>query len=159
MTNDPLPPLPDTDPASDRGPDGRFLRGRSGNPAGRAKGQVCFAALLKKKLRENGREMSERIATALLEGAAGGSIAHIREVLDRVDGPVAARVVIEAELERILDIASLVLVRDQYAALLDAVVRYGDKLPPAAEGSEAARQLAQDAHAAKLAKPGRHEDC
>jgi hypothetical protein len=90
--------MPD-EPAQEQGPNremvgygrppltSRFQPGRSGNPAGRPKGQ-SLTTLLRAAIQAevDGRTVAERIAEVMVNRAMDGDIRFIKEVLDRVDG-------------------------------------------------------------------------
>jgi hypothetical protein len=68
---------------------GRFLPGNSGNtPGGRPKGSVSITRLMREALEESGEKEAKRLAKAILRNAAKGNSTAIKEVLDRIDGPV-----------------------------------------------------------------------
>ena len=70
-----------------------FVKGQSGNPGGRKRGQVSFAETLRKALAERDpdtkRTALQRIATAAVEKAAAGDLDAIKFVAERTDGKVA----------------------------------------------------------------------
>src|SRR5437879_1349165 len=71
-----------------RGPNGRFRPGASGNPGGRPKG-ASLGALLREALDADdgtGKTRAERLAETLVTAAIGGDVRAIALVFDRVDG-------------------------------------------------------------------------
>lgn len=79
----------------------RFQSGQSGNPGGRRAGD-SLTALLNRVLDESakgkankGLSNSEVIVRALIEAASQRDVKAIREILDRIDGPVKQKVEIE----------------------------------------------------------------
>lgn len=62
-----------------------FLPGQSGNPAGRPKKGTALTDVMREML-EGNPDIKKAIMAKLLAGAAGGDLAFIREVLDRIDG-------------------------------------------------------------------------
>ena len=73
----------------------RFPKGRSGNPGGRPKGTSLTAALraeLDKPVAPGSPVTNrEKIASMLVELAARGDLAAIREILDRTEGKAVQR--------------------------------------------------------------------
>jgi hypothetical protein len=68
---------------------GRFLPGNPGNTTGgRPKGSVSITRLMREALEESGEKEAKRLAKAILRNAAKGNSTAIKEVLDRIDGPV-----------------------------------------------------------------------
>lgn len=59
--------------------------GQSGNPSGRVRSKP-FAETLNRALAQGSPERLRRIAEALLDKAADGDLAAIKEVADRLDG-------------------------------------------------------------------------
>jgi hypothetical protein len=88
------------------GRNGGLLR-RGGSP-GRPKGSVSVSTVLRRLLSENGPdgiENAERVASALIERAASGNVAAIRELMARIDGPIATKLdVKDLSDERVLDL-------------------------------------------------------
>jgi hypothetical protein len=71
----------------------RFRPGRSGNPAGRPKGQSITALLCAAIQAEvDGRTAAERIAEVMVGRALKGDIRFVREILDRTEGKVPKQV-------------------------------------------------------------------
>ena len=69
---------------TDRLPDGRFLPGRSGNPAGRPKSE---SAQLRTALAVHG----EAIAKVVIDAALAGDLQAAKLVLDRISPPLKAQ--------------------------------------------------------------------
>ena len=76
----------------------RFQPGQSGNPGGRPK-EKPFREALRLELAAAGEDNKalRTIARALIDKAAEGDMAAIREVADRVDGKVAHAIVNDEE--------------------------------------------------------------
>lgn len=79
----------------------RFQPGQSGNPGGRRVGE-SLTAILRQALSEEkqagknkGLSNSQIIVNALIAAATSQNITAIKEILDRIDGPVEKRHVIE----------------------------------------------------------------
>ncbi len=67
-------------------------KGVSGNPSGRPKNAVSITEALRKKLKEktsDGQTLAQKLAESLIRLAMAGNSAAIREVLGRVEGPIA----------------------------------------------------------------------
>jgi hypothetical protein len=86
-------PNPDPSPAT------RFAPGRSGNPAGRPKGESLTASLRRYLDGEDkdGRPRAERFAEKLAEMVLLGDIQAMKMVLDRIDGKAVDRIGLETE--------------------------------------------------------------
>jgi hypothetical protein len=79
----------------------RFQPGQSGNPGGRRAGE-SLTAILRQALSEEkqtgknkGLSNSQIIVNALIAAATSQNITAIKEILDRIDGPVEKRHIIE----------------------------------------------------------------
>jgi hypothetical protein len=101
--------MDDLDPAATRDSHGRFIPGRSGNPAGKKPGTVHKATALKAALRDGEAEAAARV---IIDKAVAGNVAAARFVLDRVDPKPRGRAV-EFAVEDSGDVGQL----------LDAAVR------------------------------------
>lgn len=75
---------------SKRGPKGRFTKGKSGNPGGRPKAEVCLTTLLRAALAEKDvegkRTKARAVVDALLATAIEGNAKAIEQIFDRIDG-------------------------------------------------------------------------
>jgi Family of unknown function (DUF5681) len=69
-----------------------WVRGQSGNPRGRIRGEPELAPALRRLLRRRdpatGKQNKLLVAEALLARALSGEVDAIREVFNRVDGPL-----------------------------------------------------------------------
>lgn len=68
-----------------------FVKGQSGNPAGRKPSQPLITPSLRRMLTDKGRDgltVGEQVAAVLLSLARSGNVEAIKLVLDRVDGKV-----------------------------------------------------------------------
>lgn len=63
-----------------------YQKGQSGNPSGRPRSYGSLSAMMRRCLEDEAT--SEKFAKALISQAARGNPAAIRQVLERVDGPV-----------------------------------------------------------------------
>lgn len=67
-----------------------FEPGRSGNPKGRPKAEICLTALLRAALAERDvegkRTKARAVIDALVEQALEGKTAAIQQIFDRIDG-------------------------------------------------------------------------
>src|SRR5208283_983486 len=67
-----------------------FKPGKSGNPAGRQKSEVCLTVLLRAALAEKDvegkRTKARAVIDALVEQAVEGKTAAIQQIFDRIDG-------------------------------------------------------------------------
>src|SRR5271156_3531161 len=66
-----------------------YVPGQTGNPGGRPKWKPVTEILI--KILEDPKQ-SDALAKALMRDARKGSIAHAREILDRVEGPLVRQV-------------------------------------------------------------------
>jgi len=84
-----------------------WQKGVSGNPLGRPKNEPLLSPEIRRKLREvcptdpQGRPWLEVLVESLLQQAAIGNPAAIREILERIDGKVAERVQLDIQLAAI----------------------------------------------------------
>jgi hypothetical protein len=68
---------------------GRFVKGNPGSgTGGRPKGSVSITRVMREVLEESGEKEAKKLAKAILRNAAKGNSTAIKEVLDRIDGPV-----------------------------------------------------------------------
>lgn len=74
-----------------------FEPGKSGNPAGKAKGTVSITAALKRYLRDHPAEV-DKVVVALVKHAQSGNAQILKELLDRIDGRVVERHHLEGDL-------------------------------------------------------------
>ena len=76
--------------ARKRGKDGRFVRGKSGNPKGRPPAEVCLTALLRAALAEKDKDgkrtKARAVIDALVEVACEGKTQAIEQIFNRIDG-------------------------------------------------------------------------
>ena len=98
----------------------QFKPGQSGNPKGRPRG-TSLTARLRKALKKNDGQLAEMLVKVAIREAGRGDYRHLKEIWDRVDGTLVTRIQIEAELERMLNVAESVLEPDQYAKLVVAL--------------------------------------
>jgi hypothetical protein len=67
-----------------------FRAGRSGNPGGRPKAEVCLTVLLRAALAEKDidgkRTKARAVIDSLVEQACEGKTAAIQQIFDRIDG-------------------------------------------------------------------------
>ncbi len=94
--------------------------GESGNPGGRPKGPT-YITRLRRALQANDGKLLEELVQVAIDAAKKGSYQHLAMIIDRVDGPIATRVIIEAELDHMLDVAKGVLPHEHYVALIGAL--------------------------------------
>ena len=69
---------------------GRFIKGRPHPKGGRPKGSYSLVTIWKRKLAEDPAR-AERLAEAILTHAEEGNGTAIKQVLDRLDGPVTEK--------------------------------------------------------------------
>lgn len=79
----------------------RWKPGQSGNPRGRPKGSGLTDRLRALLEKDDGAALNA-IAAAVVEAAKAGDAAFVRMLWERIDGPVSARVEVEAEGGRLL---------------------------------------------------------
>jgi len=99
-------------PAPRRAPPGRkWVKGESGNPAGKRKGTVSLAAALKRLLLKE-PHLVDQIARTLVDGALAGDVSMARLLFERVDGHKANpffSVTVDASDRRAVSISPQVL--------------------------------------------------
>lgn len=69
-----------------------FMPGVSGNPSGRPKGSVNLWARVRRILMEetvDGGTVADQVAKALVDAAKEGKWPHLKEIIDREEGPIA----------------------------------------------------------------------
>ncbi len=69
----------------------QFTKGESGNPTGRPKGTVSIVGALRRHLRENPSAEAD-CAVALIELFKEGNAQAIKQIMDRIDGPVPTKI-------------------------------------------------------------------
>lgn len=69
---------------------GRWVKGRPNPRGGRPKGSYSLVRLWKEKLSKD-PDRAERLAEAILRAAEEGNGTAIKQVLDRLDGPVTEK--------------------------------------------------------------------
>ena len=74
-----------------------FVKGQSGNPAGRPPSKVSVVQRLKERLIEHPEEV-DQIVVSLIKQAKLGNMIAAKEILDRIDGRVVERHKLEGEL-------------------------------------------------------------
>ena len=93
---------PDKQPNNNRYPNlrgPRWKKGESGNPAGRPKKEKLLEPLIRELLESKvldgphkGKEWKRLVAEALVRNLIKGNAAAIKEILQRIDGPVVQEV-------------------------------------------------------------------
>jgi hypothetical protein len=79
-------------PATMKGRNGGTLK--RGGSSGRPKGSLNISTILRRVLKQKGADgviNAERVALALVNQAAAGNVAAMRELLNRIDGPVPTK--------------------------------------------------------------------
>jgi len=78
-----------------------WKKGQTGNPKGREKGGGSVVDALKRKMKEelSGRYLADAVAQSLIKQALKGDVRAIKELMDRVDGPV--KQMLEANVQQI----------------------------------------------------------
>lgn len=66
----------------------QFKKGQSGNPKGKPKGTLSITKHIRAALEANDHEKAKQLADALIYNAAKGNGAAMKQILDRIDGPV-----------------------------------------------------------------------
>jgi len=67
--------------------DTQFKPGQSGNPSGKPKGAVSLIGEIKRQLKADPSILSD-LAKSVIENAKGGNPTALKQLFDRVDGPV-----------------------------------------------------------------------
>jgi hypothetical protein len=116
----------------------RWKPGQSGNPGGRPKRKPLTDTLL--EVLEDPKQL-EALVRVWLKSAQKGSIMHLREILDRVEGRVALPVDVSANVTHELTDeekarAREVLARMTEYAAQDAAQDAARSLPPASDDAE-----------------------
>lgn len=75
----------------------RWKKGQSGNPDGRPTGSISLVEQLKAYLRRHPEDI-QAIVLALIQQGKIGNMVATKEMLDRIDGKVADRHLIEGDL-------------------------------------------------------------
>ena len=100
--------MPDKQPKNNRYPNlrgPRWKKGESGNPKGRPKKEKLLEPLIRELLEskrrgdKEGRQWKMIVAEELLRQFTKGKPAAIKEVLNRIDGPVKQSVEIDGDLK------------------------------------------------------------
>jgi len=99
-----------------------FPKGTSGNPTGRPKGAVSIIGHIRKLLAGEDEARAKQLAEALILQSAKGNGVAIRQLLDRIDGPVTQKVVLEVAEDATTDALLVVLARRYSEEEFDAIV-------------------------------------
>lgn len=78
--------------------DYRWKPGQSGNPGGRPKGRSITArlrALLEQE--HGGKQLADLVAERFLKDVLQGKLGHLKEMLDRLEGPVPSKTEVSGE--------------------------------------------------------------
>lgn len=76
----------------------QFQKGKSGNPAGRPRGKTITAALRELSLTEhNGKQLVELLAERIMKEALSGKFPFLKEALERLDGKVPDKAIVESK--------------------------------------------------------------
>lgn len=81
----------------------RFKAGESGNPGGRPKGSVNITRHIREALERADEKRSRELADRLIQLASEGNAAAIKQVMDRIDGPVKEQVEHSGSIDGITD--------------------------------------------------------
>jgi len=85
---------------------GRWKKGESGNPDGRPPKNLSITSIVKELLETEdatGKTNAELIAEAIIELAKKKDLSAIRELLDRIDGKVAEKHLIQSRIVHVSD--------------------------------------------------------
>jgi hypothetical protein len=86
-----------------------FVKGQSGNPGGRKRGQVSFAEVLRKALSERDPETKQTalagIARAAVVKAKAGDLDAIKFVVERIDGKLPDKIDARGDLHIVVSYA------------------------------------------------------
>lgn len=81
--------------------DTQFKPGQSGNPSGRPRGSVSLISAITRMLKqidpETGKKRLDGLALAVIEKAAAGNPQALKQIFDRLDGPIIPPVDSDAE--------------------------------------------------------------
>ena len=107
----------------------RWKKGQSGNPGGRPKGE-SLVALMRRVLEQDhhGRPIKEILAERLVKEALAGKHAFVKELLDRVEGPVNQQHQVQVKTDWRAAVAAM-----PEEDMIEPAVKHGmvDKLPVA----------------------------
>jgi hypothetical protein len=112
----------------------RWKKGQSGNPGGRPKGESITARLRRVLEGEhNGRVLLDLLAERIAKEALSGKHAFVKEVLDRLDGPVNQKREAEDTREVRIIVEDVHGLSRPCASLRELYSTYPAALPPAPE--------------------------
>jgi hypothetical protein len=124
----------------------RWKPGQSGNPGGRPKGE-SIVSLLRKVLEQehNGKALKELVAERIVKEALSGKHAFVKEMLDRLEGPVGQTHKVEVGPLTFAELSAQ-LAKLPEDELIGAAIRLGrvELLPPALR--DKARLLEKERH-------------
>ena len=111
----------------------RWKPGQSGNPGGRPKGESIVALMRRVLERDHhGKPLSEVLAERIIKEALAGKPAMVKEVLDRLEGPVNQRHEVTVERRSALEILADMSVEEK-----EALIRRAGLDHPLPGGSDA----------------------
>ena len=112
----------------------RWKKGQSGNPGGRPKGESITARLRRVLEGEhNGRVLLDLLAERIAKEALSGKLAFVKEVLDRLDGPVNQKREADGPSEVRIIVEDVHGLSRPCASLRELYSTYPAALPPAPE--------------------------
>ena len=117
----------------------RWKKGQSGNPGGRPKGESITARLRRVLEGEhNGRVLLDLLAERIAKEALSGKLAFVKEVLDRLDGPVNQKREADGPSEVRIIVEDVHGLSRPCGSLRELYSTYPAALPPAPEPPDGA---------------------
>ena len=91
---------------------------------------------LRNRLMRDGAAGAKQVIETIYERAIAGDTKLLALLFDRIDGPVAVRVIVDGELQRMLQVAERTIPHEHYVDLLEALTRESGALATGSDSDD-----------------------